>query len=184
MKVRELWIKEDPDKLIYRLVNDFFHPYEQWGRLNRNQFLTGLACTIGYFLTNIVLRTLDMSWNPFAHSSNGLIVGAFICFGLVTYNVVKLGTDKFPWYETYMPKIITLLGLITLIALQNINGKGFDDIAILINIICLLTVFIIAAGYFVEGSSNEKTVKKWFSLFGYYFSVVVFFYFWETVLFK
>jgi hypothetical protein len=81
-----------------------------------------------------------------------------------------------------MPSIITLLGLTTLMALQNLNGSGNVDAALWINISFQFIVFIIAAGYFVEGTSHEKVLKIWFALLGYYFSIIVFFYLLENFI--
>ncbi|MFO7446644.1 MAG: hypothetical protein R6W90_09765 [Ignavibacteriaceae bacterium] len=183
MKVRDVWIKEEPDKLIVRLIKDFFHPHEQWGRLNLNQFITGLICAAGYFLVNIFFGSLQFSQDSFINSSGGLISAVIICFGLTVVSFFQT-KHKYPWFEKYLPKIITLSGLITLMALQNIRGTSPDDVALLMNIIGLLILFIITTGYFVEGNSNERVIKIWFAVFGYYFSVILFFYFCENIIFN
>jgi uncharacterized membrane protein SirB2 len=188
MEMRELSLRGESEKLIVRLAKNFFTPYESWGRQNRHQFLVGLITTAGYFITNFFLGSGYMEWNPFINSSNGLLISVFICVGLIlfrfTMNFTSLNYSKYPWYEKYMPMIITLLGLVTLIAFQNLDGKGADDAGLWINIVVLLIIFIIAAGYFVEGRSNERIIKIWFALFGYYLSVVAFFYFFEKWLFN
>ncbi|RPH75431.1 hypothetical protein EHM76_01680 [bacterium] len=187
MKTSELSVNDNP-ATISRLIKDFFHPYEQWGRLNRSQFITGITCTAAYFLTNIFSGLNYRGFDSFANSSNGLIASVIICWALVLGRFVSGIFNKkvsfAPWYERYMPLIITLLGLVTLIALQNLNNSGSQDAALWINIIILLVIFIITAGYFVEGSSNERVIKMWFALLGYYFSVITFFYFCETLIFK
>jgi hypothetical protein len=179
--------KKDREKSLIRLVKDFFHPYELWGRQNRNQFVMGLIITGIYFLANFMFGEYHSSWNPFAHSSNGLFSAVLICvaliIGRIAFNLATNHTSKYPWYEKYMPMMITLLGLITLVAFQNLSSN-VDDVSLWINLIVLLIIFIIAAGYFVEGSSSEKVMKIWFALFGYYFSVVAFFYFLENWFYK
>jgi len=185
-KIRELPLERQQGNSIIRLVKDFFNPYELWGRQNRNQLLIGLICTVGYFLANVFFNTDQTDWNPFFNSSNGLLLTVFICTGLILarfiMNIFSQSSATYPWYEKYMPEIITLLGLVTLIAIQNLSNSDTLDAALWVNIIVLLVVFIIAAGYFVEGSSHEKILKVWFALLGYYFSVVVFFYFLETLV--
>jgi uncharacterized membrane protein SirB2 len=175
-----------PGRIIFKLAKDFFTPYEFWGRQNRNQFIVGLIITTAYFFTNIIFHS-SRAKAPFINSSNGLIAAIFICMMLIIIRffsgVLKISHSEYPWYEKYMPSIITLLGLSTLIALQNLNGKGTDDAGLWINIVVLLVIFIIAAGYFVEGSANERALKLWFALLGYYFSVVAFFYFLEAWLY-
>ena len=175
-----------PGKFIFRLAKDFFTPYEFWGRQNRNQFIVGVVTASVYFVTNIIFHS-TRARAPFINSSNGLLAAIFICVMLIIVRffagVLKIGSTKYPWYEKYMPTIITLLGLSTLIAMQNLNGKGTDDAGLWINIVVLLVIFIIAAGHFVEGSSNERAMKIWFALLGYYFSVVAFFYFLERWLY-
>ena len=99
-------------------------------------------------------------------------------------SVFNLSQKKYPWYEKYMPMIISLLGLVTLIAIQNLSSTGDYDVSLWINIIVLLVIFIIAAGYFVEGNSNEKIIKIWFSLLGYYFSIIALFYFLDRFITK
>jgi hypothetical protein len=187
-KIQEMQFEARRDNSIIRLVKDFFNPNELWGRQNRNQFLTGLLCTAGYLLANILFNADKADWNPYFHSSNGLLITAFICIGLILYrsmtDLFNQSPSKYPWYEQYMPQIITLLGLITLIAIQNLSNMGAVDAALWVNIILLLVVFIIAAGYFVEGSSRERVLKLWFALLGYYFSVVVFFYFMEAFIYS
>lgn len=175
-----------PGKFILRLAKDFFTPYEFWGRQNRNQFFVGLGITAIYFVTNVISHSARAQ-APFINSSNGLLAAIFICVVLIIVRffagVLKINSSKYPWYEKYMPLIIALLGLSTLLAMQNLNGKGDDDAGMWINIVVLLVIFIIAAGYFVEGSTHERALKIWFALFGYYFSVVTFFYFLETWLY-
>ena len=175
------------DKFIFRLIKDFFTPYELWGRQNRNQFFVGLIITVVYFITNIIFNSAVPSRAPFMNSSNGLLAAIFICAGLIVIRffvgLLKSTPSQYPWYEKYMPLMITLLGLTTLVALQNLDGKGYDDASLWINMVVLLVIFIIAAGYFVEGSSHERALKIWFALFGYYFSVVAFFYFLEMWLY-
>jgi uncharacterized membrane protein SirB2 len=172
-----------PGKFILKLAKDFFTPYEFWGRQNRNQFFVGLGITAVYFVTNAIFHSIRAQ-APFVNSSNGLLAAIFICLVLIIVRffagVLKISSSEYPWYEKYMPLIITLLGLTTLLAMQNLNGKGDDDAGMWINIVVLLVIFIIAAGHFVEGSTNERALKIWFALFGYYFSVVAFFYFLET----
>jgi len=174
------------DNLIIRLVKDFFNPRESWGRQNRNQLFVGLICAAGYFSVNVILKTYHPDWNPFISSSNGLLIGVFICAGLILINsiadIFSSYHSKYPWYEKYIPAIIALLGLTTLMAVQNLNSKGALDAVLWINLIFVLIIFIIAAGHFVEGSSHEKVLKIWFALLGYYFSVVVFFYFMEKLM--
>jgi len=175
-----------PGKLILKLAKDFFTPYEFWGRQNRNQFFVGLGIIAVYFIINIIFHSTRVQ-APFINSSNGLLAAIFICVMLIIVRfftgVLKISRSGYPWYEKYMPLIITLLGLTTLIAMQNLNGKGDDDAGLWINIVVLLVIFIIAAGHFVEGSTHERAVKIWFALLGYYFSVVAFFYFLETWLY-
>jgi hypothetical protein len=172
---------------IVRLIQDFFNPAESWGRQNRNQLFTGAVCSMLYFITNIFFRGFHPGWNPFLESSNGLItafLGSILLgFGMFIFNLSRLSFANYPWYERYMPMIITLLGIITLAAFQNLDGQGGDDASLWINIVVLLIIFIIAAGYFIEGKSNEKIIKIWFALFGYYLSVIAFFYAAETFLF-
>lgn len=182
----QLSMISQPGKVIFRLARNFFTPHEFWGRQNRNQFIVGLITTAAYFFTNIIFH-YSRARAPFINSSNGLLAAIFICLVLITVRffmgVFKISHSKYPWYEKYMPSIITLLGLSTLIAMQNLNGKGADDAGLWINIVVLLVIFIIAAGHFVEGSANERALKLWFALFGYYFSVVAFFYFLEALLY-
>jgi hypothetical protein len=185
-KIREMQLQAQQDNSFIRLIKDFFNPLELWGRQNRNQFLVGLICTAGYLLANILFNTDNPDWNPYFYSSDGLLITVFICLVLILAKPIKnlfiQNSSATPWYEKYMAQLITLLGLVTLIALQNLNNSDSFDAALWINIIVLLVVFIIAAGYFVEGSSHEKVLKVWFALLGYYFSVVVFFYFLETII--
>jgi hypothetical protein len=173
---------------MFKLVRNFFDYNESWGRQNRNQFLIGFICSIIYILINLVVNKLNAEWNPFLYSSNGLLFAAFICtvvfFAKIVTSIFNLHSSKFPWYEKYLPTIITLLGLITLMALQNLHGRGSFDAALWVDIVFLLTFFMIAAGYFVDGKNNEKTLKIWFSLLGYYFSVIGFFYFLEEITHK
>lgn len=187
-KISEIRLNIRKDNLIIRLLKDFLNPNETWGRQNRKQFLIGLACTSGYFLANTLFNTKYLDWNPFFNSSNGLLISVFICAGLILISciadILGIGLSKHPWFEKYMPMIISLLGLTTLMALQNLNVSGNVDAVLWINISFLLIVFIIAAGYFVEGSSYEKVLKIWFALLGYYFSVIVFFYFLEDFVIK
>lgn len=188
MELQGLSMRTNPGRFIIKLAKNFFTPYESWGRQNRNQFLVGLITSIVYFAANYIFGNSYIEWNPFINSSNGLISGVFICTVLVfirfILNVSKPNSSRNPWYEQYMPMIITLLGLVTLIAFQNLDGKGADDASIWINLVVLLIIFIIAAGYFVEGRSNERVIKIWFALFGYYLSVIAFFYFLETWVFQ
>jgi hypothetical protein len=179
-KIKELEFNEENDHLFLRLIKDFFNPFEVWGRQNRKQLYVGLICTIIYFIANILLKVKNPDWNPFIHTSNGLLAAVFICAGHLfiagiadTFNI---HFSKYPWYEKYMPTIITLLGLTTLMGLQNLNSNGNLDAALWINISFLFIIFIIAAGYFVQGSNHEKVLKVWFALLGYYFSIIVFFY--------
>ena len=127
---------------------------------NRNQLLVGLLLAVVYLLGNSIINSVHPAWNPFSFSSNGLLIAVYTCIGLVilryAFSFFKLGTNKYPWYEKYMPMIISLLGLITLIAIQNLSSTGLYDASLWINIIVLLVIFIIAAGFFVEGNSNEK----------------------------
>ena len=185
-KVQGSLLRAHHESLIIRLVKDFFNPYESWGRLNRNQLLLGSLCTAGYFLSNALIKTKDPDWNPFLNSSNGLLTSVFICLSLILINLIaeifNRNQPKHPWYERYIPTIISLLGLTTLMALQNLDSRSSLDAALWVNIIFLLIIFIIAAGYFVEGSNHEKVLKIWFALLGYYFSVVVFFYFIENLM--
>lgn len=174
--------------MILRLVKNFFTPDELWGRQNRSQLIIGLTSIVIYLLANYLTKNENPNWNPFIYSSNGLLFVVYCC---VIFTVLRIVIDTFtrsssrsPWYERYMPIIITLLGIVTLIAFQNINGSGFDDAGLWINIVVLLIVFIIAAGHFVEGSSNERVIKMWFALLGYFFSVFSFFYFLEIWLIK
>jgi uncharacterized membrane protein SirB2 len=175
-----------PGKFIFRLAKDFFTPYEFWGRQNRNQFIVGLVTTAVYFITNIIFHSARAR-APFINSSNGLLAAIFICVLLIVVRffsgMLKIDSSEYPWYEKYMPMIITLLGLSTLIAMQNLKGKGDDDAGLWINIVVLLVIFIIAAGHFVEGSTHERAMKLWFALLGYFFSVVAFFYFLDTWLY-
>jgi hypothetical protein len=186
MKVRALSVKGHHENFIIKAIRDFFNPDESWGRQNRNQFIVGLILVIVYFLGNTIIKTIHPSWNPFLYTSNGLLLAAFACIGLVIGRYItgffKLSSRKYPWYENYMPMIISLLGLVTLMAFQNLSGTGVYDASLWINIIVLFVIFIIAAGYFVEGSSNEKIIKIWFSLLGYFFSIIVLFYFLDRFL--
>ncbi len=188
MKVRELSVKDHHENIIVKAVKDFFNPYESWGRQNRNQFLVGLLLVVVYLLGNSIISSVHPAWNPFSYSSNGLLIAVFTCIGLVivryAISLFKSNSNKYPWYEKYMPMIISLLGLITLIAIQNLSSTGLYDASLWINIIVLLVIFIIAAGYFVEGNSNEKIIKIWFSLLGYFFSIIAVFYFLESYLTK
>lgn len=188
IEMRGLSIRNHLGRFVIKLVKNFFNPYESWGRQNRNQFIVGFIITVGYFISNSLLRSSYVGWNPFYNSTNGLIIAVFISLILVLARFImgttKLSSAEYPWYEKYMPMIITLLGLITLVAIQNLNGRGTDDAGIWINLVMLLIIFIIAAGYFVEGRSNERVIKIWFALFGYYLSVIAFFYFLETWLFQ
>jgi hypothetical protein len=181
MKVKELRLNEQNDRQIITIVKNFFTADEQWGRLNRSQFIIGLECTITYFIINILFRDIVLSSNTFPNSSNGLLASVFICIGISIVNFFDHIPAKYPWYEKFMPKIITLLGLITLIAVQNLDSKGIDDISLWMDIVILLVLFIIAAGYFVEGVRSERVIKIWFALLGYYFSLVAFFYLLETL---
>jgi len=185
-KISEIHLNIRQDNLIIRLLKDFFNPDEPWGRQNRNQFLIGLVCTLGYFLANALFNTKNPDWNPFLNSSNGLLITVFICTGFILISFIAdifgISLSKHPWYEKYMTVIIALLGLTTLMALQNLNSSGNVDAALWINIAFLLIVFIIASGYFVEGSSYEKVLKIWFALLGYYFSIIVFFYLLENFI--
>ncbi len=187
MKVRELSFKDGEEHHILKPVKDFFTPYELWGRQNRNQFLVGLLLVAAYFLGNFIFKNNHPAWDPFLHSSTGLLIAVFTCVGLI---IVRFASALFnftphiyPWYEKYMPMIISLLGLITLLAIQNLSSGGSYDASLWINMIVLLVIFIIAAGYFVEGS-NEKIIKIWFSLLGYFFSVIALFYFLDAYLIK
>jgi hypothetical protein len=186
MKVPELSVKNHHENLIVKTVKDFFNPYKSWGRQNRSQFLVGLILVAVYFLGNSIFNAVHPVWNPFLYSSNGLLLAVFICIGLMfgryLFSVFKISSKTYPWYEKYMPMIISLLGLITLIAIQNLSSTGVYDASLWINIIVLLVIFIIAAGYFVEGNSNEKIIKIWFSLLGYFFSVIAVFYFLDSFL--
>ena len=186
MKARELSVKNHHENFIIKALKDFFNPYESWGRQNRSQFLVGLFLVIIYFLSNAVIITPHPSWNPFVYTSNGLLIAAFACIGLVIgrymISIFNLSSNKYPWYEKYMPMIISLLGLVTLIAIQNLSSTGVYDASLWINIIVLFVIFIIAAGYFVEGSSNEEIIKIWFSLLGYFFSIITVFYFLDRFL--
>jgi hypothetical protein len=186
MKVRELSVKDHHENIIWKAVRDFFNPYESWGRQNRNQLLVGLFLAIVYLFGNSLITSVHPAWNPFSFSSNGLLVAVFTCVGLVilryAFSFFKLGSNKYPWYEKYMPMIISLLGLVTLIAIQNLSSTGLYDASLWINIIVLLVIFIIAAAYFVESNSNEKIIKIWFSLLGYFFSIIAVFYFFESYL--
>lgn len=179
-KIKEIELNKDQDHLLIKLIKDFFNPYEVWGRQNRKQLYIGLICTLSYFTANAFLKVKNPEWNPFIYSSNGLLIAVFICTGhLVVSGIADtfgIHFSKYPWYENYMPTIITLLGLTTLMGLQNLNSNGKLDAALWINISFLLVVFIIAAGHFVQGSSHEKVLKIWFALLGYYFSIIVFFY--------
>jgi uncharacterized membrane protein SirB2 len=185
-KIREMQLETQRDNSFIRLVKDFFNPHELWGRQNRNQFMIGLICTAGYFLANIFFNTNNSDWNPYFNSSNGLLITVFISIGLILTrfitDIFNRSSAGYPWYEKYMAQLITLLGLVTLIALQNLSNSDTLDAALWINIIVLLVIFIIAAGYFVEGSSRERILKIWFALLGYYFSIVVFFYFLERLI--
>jgi uncharacterized membrane protein SirB2 len=187
MKVRELSFKDHENHFVLKPIKDFFNPYELWGRQNRNQFLVGLLLVAAYFLGNIIYKSKP-PWDPFLHSSIGLLIAVFVCIGLIVLRyataLFNLSPHKYPWYEKYMPMIISLLGLITLIAIQNLSGAGSYDASLWINMIVLLVIFIIAAGYFVEGNSNEKIIKIWFSLLGYFFSVIAVFYFLDAYLIK
>ncbi len=188
MKARELSVKNHHESFFTKAAKDFFNPFESWGRQNKNQFLVGLLLVIIYFLGNSIINTAHPAWNPFLHSSNGMLLAVFTCIGLILgryiISLFKLNSQSYPWYEKYMPMIISLLGLITLIAIQNLSSTGFYDASLWINIIVLLVVFIIAAGYFVEGNSNEKIIKIWFSLLGYFFSIIAVFYFLDSFLNK
>ena len=181
-KIIEMKLDTQQDNSFTKLIKDFFNPLELWGRQNRNQFMIGLICAAGYFLTNIIFKTDNPDLNPYFHTSSGLYITVFICIGLILSKLIRniFASSKSPWYEKYMAELITLLGLVTLIALQNLNGAGTLDAALWINTIILLVVFIIAAGYFVEGSGHERVLKLWFALLGYFLSVVAFFYFLET----
>ena len=184
MKARELSVKDHHENFIFKVAKDFFNPYESWGRQNRNQFLVGLLLIIIYFLGNKIFSTIHPAWNPFLYTSNGLLVAAYACIGLVIgryiIGILNLGSKRYPWYEKYMPMIISLLGLVMLIAIQNLSSTGMYDASLWINIIVLFVIFIIAAGYFVEGSSSGKIIKIWFSLLGYFFSIIAVFYFLES----
>ena len=186
MKVRALSVKGHGENFIIKGIKDFFNPYESWGRQNRNQFLVGLLLVIVYFLGNLIFNTVHPSWNPFLFTSNGLLLTAYACIGLVVGRYVisflNLSSKRYPWYENYMPMIISLLGLVTLIAIQNLSSTGVYDASLWINIIVLFVIFIIAAGFFVEGNSNEKIIKIWFSLLGYFFSIIAVFYFLDRFL--
>jgi hypothetical protein len=181
MKVRELSVKSEHESLIIKSIKDFFNPNASWGRQNRNQLIVGVLSLIAYYITNSVFKAYHPAWNPFRYSSSGLVIAVYLCIGLISIRFVMhmfhLIHNEHPWYEGYMPMIISLLGLVTLIAIQNISTIGVYDVSLWINIIVLFVIFIIAAGYFVEGNSNEKVIKIWFSLLGYYFSVIAFFYF-------
>jgi len=187
-KIREIEFDPDNDHLLIKQIKDFFNPNEVWGRQNRKQLYVGLICTIGYFIANALLKVKNPGWNPFIYSSNGLLIAVFICAGhLLVAGVAdtfNIHFSKYPWYEKYMPTIITLLGITTLMGLQNLNSAGKLDAALWINISFLFIVFIIAAGNFVQGSSHEKVLKIWFALLGYYFSVIVFFYCLEKFVIK
>ena len=185
MKAKALSVKQH-ENFIIKAFKDFFNPYQAWGRQNRNQFIIGIFLVIIYFLSNSIITAVHPSWNPFTYTSNGLLITAFVCAGLVigryTASIFNFSSNKYPWYEKYMPMIISLLGLVTLMALQNLGGTGVYDASLWINISVLFVIFIIAAGYFVEGSNSEKIIKIWFSLLGYFFSVIVVFYFLDRFL--
>ena len=186
MKVRELSFKSHEDNFILKPIKNFFNPYELWGRQNRNQFLIGLLLVVTYILVNFIFKNNNPSWDPFLHSSFGLLVSVFVCIGLIAVRYVAdiFNKNRHPWYEKYMPMIISLLGLISLIAVQNLSSTSAYDASLWINIIVLLVIFIIAAGYFIEGNSNEKIIKIWFSLLGYFLSVIAVFYFLDAYLFN
>jgi len=176
------------ENIIIKLIKDFFNPREVWGRQNRKQLFIGLISVLCYFLANLLFNERNQAWNPFQNSSNGLLIAVFINAGYIlisaVFEIFEFTSSKYPWYEKFMPAIITLLGLTTLSALQNLSISGTVNAALWINISFLLVVFIIAAGYFVEGSSHEKVLKIWFALLGYYFSVIVFFYFIENFIMR
>jgi hypothetical protein len=187
-KINDIEYETRDENIVFRLIKDFFNPHELWGRQNRKQFYVGLICTLVYFTANSLWTIKNPSWNPFVHSSNGLMIAAFLCaahlFVAGIADTFNIHFSKYPWYEKYMPTIITLLGLTTLMGLQNLNSNGKLDAALWINISFLFVVFIIAAGYFVQGSSHEKVLKIWFALLGYYSSIIVFFYFMENFIIR
>lgn len=184
-KIKEMEFEEEENYLI-KLIKDFFHPEELWGRQNRKQLYVGLICTVVYFAVNALITVNNPPWNPFMHSSNGLMIAALLCAAHLFISGIadtfNIHFSRYPWYEKYMPTIITLLGLTTLMGLQNLHSHGNLDAALWINISFLFIVFIIAAGHFVQGSSHEKVLKIWFALLGYYFSVIVFFYLMESFI--
>ena len=186
MKAKALSVKRHNENFIIKALRDFFNPYEAWGRQNRNQFIIGVFLVIIYFLSNSIITAIHPSWNPFIYTSNGLLIAAFACIGLVLgryiVNIFNFNSNSYPWYGKYMPMIISLLGLVTLMAIQNLSGTGVYDASLWINISVLFVIFIIAAGYFIEGSNSEKIVKIWFSLLGYFFSVITVFYFLDRFL--
>ncbi|HVO74222.1 MAG TPA: hypothetical protein VMT35_09390 [Ignavibacteriaceae bacterium] len=181
MKARELKLKEEHGDYLVTIFKNFFTPLERWGRLNRSQLIMGSECTSVYLLVNILFRNVNLNWNPFSNSSPGLMAAVLISIGITLANLFINPSRHFPWFEKYLPKIITIMGLITLIAIQNLNSKGIDDIGLWMNIVFLLVLFIIMAGYFVEGISSERIIKVWFSLLGYFFSVIGFFYLLEIL---
>lgn len=188
MRTRSVEIRRSHEFLLLRAVKDFFTPHEQWGRLNKRQFITGLICTITYFAVNTFLSPQHREVDTLKYSSSGLLFTFYSCWALLLFELLRSAftfiSGGMPWFERYMPIIITMLGIFTLTGVQNIGSGGMQDAAMWINIVILLVVFIITAGYFIENNSNEKIVKRWFALLGYYFSVVVFFYFCETIIFK
>ncbi|MGE5812638.1 MAG: hypothetical protein ACM339_14105, partial [Ignavibacteria bacterium] len=126
-KIKEIELNKDHDHLLIKLIKDFFNPYEVWGRQNRKQLYIGLICTLSYFTANAFLNVKNPEWNPFIYSSNGLLIAVFICTGHLLVSGIAdtfgIHFSKYPWYENYMPTIITLLGLTTLMGLQNLNSN-------------------------------------------------------------
>jgi hypothetical protein len=187
MKSRSVEISRSQEYLVLKAVRDFFTPHEQWGRLNKRQFITGVICTFVYFIVNTIYSPSHREFDTFAFSSSGLVVSIYICWSILiaefTRAIFAISSSGTPWFERYMPVIITMLGISTLTAIQNLANIGMQDAAMWINIVILFIIFIITAGFFVESSSNERIIKRWFALLGYYFSIVVFFYFCETIIF-
>jgi hypothetical protein len=187
MRSGSVEISNSHEYLILKAVKDFFTPHEQWGRLNKRQFITGVICTFVYFVVNIIYTPIHREFSSFTFSSTGLMASIYVCWAILIAEFVRaifaISSPGTPWFERYMPVIITMLGISTLTAIQNLGSIGMQDAAMWINIVILLIIFIITAGFFVETSSNERIIKRWFALLGYYFSVVVFFYFCETIIF-
>jgi hypothetical protein len=188
MKSRPVEISKSHEYLLLRTIKDFFTPHEQWGRLNKRQFITGLLCTTVYFFVNTFINSHQSEVDALVYSSSGLLFAIYTCWAILAFEIIRsafvLSPAALPWAERYMPVIITMLGIFTLSAIQNLGTIGMQDAAMWINIVILFIVFIITAGYFVESNSNERIIKRWFALLGYYFSVIVFFYFCETIIFN